>query len=343
VAAAVDGNVDEVEAWCAALARRGQFLRVCGTDTWPDGTVASRYGFLHALYRETLYERVPVGRRVRWHQQIGRRLEVGYEPQARERAVELAEHFVSGRDTVRAIKYLHYAGEQAGQRSAHQEALHYLTQGLTLLAPLPETPARIQQELDLQLALGQALSATKGFAAQEVEQTYLRARALCAQVGDTSQLFTTLWCLCRLYHGRGALPTARELGNISYSWPSVRPTRRTAWMPMMRLDTICSTWANTLLPGGTWSRGSPTLTRRRRGPWCCAVAWRLEWCVLAWRPMYYGVWAVPHRPCSGVRKHSPWLKTWVIPIVWRRPSTGPSTCITVVGQRQRCRRWPRPS
>jgi DNA-binding winged helix-turn-helix (wHTH) protein/tetratricopeptide (TPR) repeat protein len=228
VAAAVDGNVDEVEAWCAALARRGQFLRVCGTDTWPDGTVASRYGFLHALYRETLYERVPVGRRVRWHQQIGRRLEVGYEPQARERAVELAEHFVSGRDTVRAIKYLHYAGEQAGQRSAHQEALHYLAQGLTLLAPLPETPARIQQELDLQLALGQALSATKGFAAQEVEQTYLRARALCAQVGDTSQLFTTLWCLCRLYHGRGALPTARELGEhlLQLAERAADPTHR---------------------------------------------------------------------------------------------------------------------
>jgi predicted ATPase len=212
VAAAVGRPVEAVEERCAALARCGQFVRVCGTDTWPDGTVATRYGFLHALYRETLYERVPVGRRVRWHQQIGRRLEAGYDPQAREMAAELAEHFVRGRDTVRAIKYLYYAGEQAGQRSAHQEALHYLTQGLDLLVTLPETPARVQQELDLQIALGQALSTTKGFAALEVEQTYIRARALCAQVGDTPQLFTTLWCLCRLYHGRGALPTARELG-----------------------------------------------------------------------------------------------------------------------------------
>ena len=59
VAAAVDWSVEDVEERCAALARRGQFLRVCGTDAWPDGTVAARYGFLHALYRETLYERVP--------------------------------------------------------------------------------------------------------------------------------------------------------------------------------------------------------------------------------------------------------------------------------------------
>jgi predicted ATPase len=212
VAAVLAESVEDVEARCAVLTRRGQFLRGCGADAWPDGTVATRYGFLHALYREILYERVPSGRRARWHQQIGHRLEMGYGPQAREKAAELAEHFVRGRDTVRAVKHLHYAGEQAGQRSAHHEALQHLTQGLTLLATLPETPARAQQELDLQIALGLAWSATKGFAAPEVEQTYARARVLCAQVGETPQLFTTLWGLCRYYHGRGAFATARELG-----------------------------------------------------------------------------------------------------------------------------------
>ena len=212
VAAAVDWPMEDVEERCAALARRGQFLRVCGTDAWPDGTVAARYEFLHALYRETLYERVPVGRRVRWHQQIGRRLEAGYEPQARARAAELAEHFVRGRDPVRAIKYLHYAGEQAVQRSAHQEALQHLTQGLALLVTLPETSARMQQELDLQLALGPALIATKGYAAPEVEQTYARARVLCEQVGETPQLFPTLLGLLWFYQNRGELPRARELG-----------------------------------------------------------------------------------------------------------------------------------
>src|SRR5262249_44957242 len=55
VAAAVDRSVADVEERCAALVRRGQFIRVCGTDAWPDGTVATRYEFLHALYRETLY------------------------------------------------------------------------------------------------------------------------------------------------------------------------------------------------------------------------------------------------------------------------------------------------
>jgi len=94
--------------------------------------------------------------------------------------------------------------------------VRHLTTGLGLLATLPETPARAQQELDLQLALGSALIATKGHTAPEVEQTYARARALCQQVGETPQLFPTLRGLCRFYRNRGALPTARELGEQLY-------------------------------------------------------------------------------------------------------------------------------
>ena len=72
--------------------------------------------------------------------------------------------------------------------------------------------ARARQELDLQVALGPAFIAVKGQGAPEVEQTYARARALCQQVGDTAQLFPTLRGLWRFYQGRGALRTARELG-----------------------------------------------------------------------------------------------------------------------------------
>jgi predicted ATPase len=54
--------------------------------------------------------------------------------------------------------------------------------------------------------------ATKGLAAWEVEQTYALARELCRQVGETPQLFPTLGGLWSFYYGRGALPTAREIG-----------------------------------------------------------------------------------------------------------------------------------
>ena len=164
-AAIVDsvGDVEEaIEARCDALARRGQFLRALGVMNWPDGTVTARYVFMHALFQEILYERVPVSRRVRWHQQIGARVEVGYGPQARELAAKLAEHFVLGRDPKRAVQYLQYAGENALRQRAHQEAITRLSQGLALLSTLPETPQRTQQELTLQITLDAVLEDLKG-------------------------------------------------------------------------------------------------------------------------------------------------------------------------------------
>ena len=58
------------------------------------------------------------------------------------------------------------------------EAVAQLRKGLDVLAGLPDGPWRQQQELDLQTALGSALTATKGYSAAEVEETLARARTL---------------------------------------------------------------------------------------------------------------------------------------------------------------------
>jgi hypothetical protein len=61
--AAVRGmGVEEAERRCEALARRGQFVRSTGLCEWPDGTVAGRYAFIHALYQHVLYARSGRGR-----------------------------------------------------------------------------------------------------------------------------------------------------------------------------------------------------------------------------------------------------------------------------------------
>jgi predicted ATPase/DNA-binding winged helix-turn-helix (wHTH) protein len=230
VAAGLAHEVVEVEDWCAGLARRQQWLEACGEQRWPDGTVAGGYRFLHALYQEVAYQRLPAARRVQLHRRIGEREEAGYRPQVRERAAELAMHFTRGQDTHRAVRYLQYAGENALQRSANPEALQHLTQGLALLATLPETPARMHQELDLQVALGQAWSATKSHGAPEAKQAYTRARTLCAQVGETPQLLPTLWGLWRFYNARLALLTVRELGEqlVQLAEREADPTHRMA-------------------------------------------------------------------------------------------------------------------
>jgi len=172
----------------------------------------AQYLFKHALIQDTAYQSLLRSTRQQYHQRIAQVLEEQFPETAQTQPELLAQHYTEAGLREQAIGYWQQAGQQALQRSANLEAVRHLTAGLELLATLPETPTWAQQELDLQLALGPALTATKGQAAPEVEQTYARARALCAQVGETPQLFPTLRGLCLFYQNSGALLTARELG-----------------------------------------------------------------------------------------------------------------------------------
>jgi predicted ATPase/DNA-binding winged helix-turn-helix (wHTH) protein len=212
VAAGLAASVTEVEERCAALGRRGQFLQASGVDDWPDGTVAERYRFRHALYPQVLYDRLSVGRRLELHRQLGARLEAGYGVDATDHAAELAMHWDRGRDYARAVPYLTQAAANALRRWAYQEAIGHLTRGLEVLQLVPDTPARRHQELDLQVALGHVVMATKGQAAPDVERIYARAQELCQQIGDTPQRFPVLRGLMAHAMVRGQLQTAHQLG-----------------------------------------------------------------------------------------------------------------------------------
>jgi predicted ATPase len=150
--------------------------------------------------------------RQQYHQRIALVLEAQFPAIVDQQPELLAHHYTEAGLIEQAIAYWQRAGQQALQRSSNLEAVQHLTKGLELLTTFPETPVRAQQELDLLIALGPALMTTKGLTVPEVEQTYARARVLCAQVGDTPQLFPTLRGLCQFYRTRGALLTARELG-----------------------------------------------------------------------------------------------------------------------------------
>ncbi len=212
VAAAVGVDTPQVEDWCEDMVRRRLFLRSSGIVEWPDGTVAGGYGFQHALYHKVWYERVPPARRALFHLRIGERGEQAYGSQGGERAAELAVHFEQGRDHLRAIRYLQIAAENSLQKSACQEAISFLTNGLGLLKMLPDSPVRTQQELEVQVSLGPAFMVMKGYAAPEVIQAYDRARELCQQVKETPQLFSVLRGLWRYYNVRAEHRMARGLG-----------------------------------------------------------------------------------------------------------------------------------
>ena len=82
----------------------------------------------------------------------------------------------------KAVSYWLRAGQQALARSAMAEAVAQFRKGLDVLATLPEGPPRRQQELDLQIALVSALTATRGWAGAAVAETPVRARMLAEQL-----------------------------------------------------------------------------------------------------------------------------------------------------------------
>jgi predicted ATPase len=211
IASALRQDVVEVEGRCEELARRNCFLTLRGAAEFPDGTVSGSYGFIHSLYVNTLYDRIPAARRARLHKDMAERGEIIYGDRAAEIGTELAVHFERGRDYRRAATYLHKAADNAIRRFAYREAVGIARKGLELLARLPDSPERADQELGLQLTLGVPLVATEGYAAPDVGSVYSRARELCRQLGETPAISEVLWGLRTFYALRSDWAPAREI------------------------------------------------------------------------------------------------------------------------------------
>jgi predicted ATPase len=169
------------------------------------------YIFKHALTQEVAYGTVLQEQRKLLHERTGHALEALYAATLPEHYDDLAHHYGRSNNIAKAIEYLHLAGQQAVQRSANPEAISHLTAALDLLLTCPETPERATQELQLRLTLGPTVMIAQGWTLPEVEQHYVRARELCAQLGDSPRRFPVLWGLWMFYMVRGDMRTVQVL------------------------------------------------------------------------------------------------------------------------------------
>lgn len=173
------------------------------------------YSFKHPLIRETAYQALLRSTRQAYHRRIAIVLRQSFDEVVRAQPELVAYHYTEGELFDRAIEFWQQAGQRAVERSANVEGVRHLTQGLSLLENLPETPARSARELVIQTTLGPALIATKGYAALEVEKTYLRAKELLETMPNNERMllrFPILFGLWLSYLVRAKLQTARELG-----------------------------------------------------------------------------------------------------------------------------------
>ncbi len=197
-----------------SLDRQHRLVRSQGSQLLTvEGQRVSHYHFRHILFQRYLYSTMDDTERSYLHQAVGTVLEQLYEGQPEEIAVQLAWHFQQAGLVEKAIGYLQQAGDRAVRLSAYEEAINHFTQAITLLETLATHSQHAQQELNLQIALGQALYVVKGTGSPEVERAWSRARELCEQLGETKQLFLVLYGLVTYNVMRGDIrQTASTLG-----------------------------------------------------------------------------------------------------------------------------------
>ena len=169
------------------------------------------YTFKHALVRDAAHESLLKKHRQDLHARIVGALEECFPEKADTEPELLAQHCIEAGLADRAVDYWQLAGQQALARSAMAEAVAHLTKGLEVLKGLPAGRERQRRELGLQLTLGQASIAAKGFAAPETGRAYARARELCSDLGEVSDVFPVLYGLSVFHFQRGELVKAHAV------------------------------------------------------------------------------------------------------------------------------------
>jgi class 3 adenylate cyclase/tetratricopeptide (TPR) repeat protein len=171
----------------------------------------AEYTFKHALVQEAAYGTLLRSRRQQLHARIATTLEDQFPEIVVAQPALLARHCAEAGLAEKAVVYWLKAGQQALARSATTEAAAQLRKGLNVLDGLPDGPGRQQLELDLQLALGYALIAAKGFSAPEVGAVLVRARALADQIDRPECLGRVLFGQCTFHRNRGEYQLALAL------------------------------------------------------------------------------------------------------------------------------------
>ncbi len=171
-------GVDEValEERLDRLDRIHRWVQSHGEEELPDGSLATRYRFCHALYQNVLYGELVSKRRIALHRQLGERLAEHYRGQTARIAAQLAVHFEHGRDFARAVTCLLEAGDNATHVYANSEAVAHYSHALNLVEKLPQGD-QLQRYLTLFQKRGAVNFALSSFDASAADYRQMLERA----------------------------------------------------------------------------------------------------------------------------------------------------------------------
>ena len=141
------------------------------------------YTFKHALVRNAAYDGLLKSRRVHLHAAIAKALEQEFPEVVQIQPEIVAYNYTQARNYEKALHYWYEAGKQSAARSAHNEAIGHLKQGLNQIPNIDDPILRNKSELLLQVSLGNSLRAIKGWSTDDVKHASTRALQLCKESG----------------------------------------------------------------------------------------------------------------------------------------------------------------
>ena len=153
------------------------------------------YTFKHALVQDTAYDSLLKRRRQELHAKIARAIEDRHPNVAATEPELLAHHYTEAKQPEKASPLWQKAGGLALQRMALIEAIAHLNKGMDLIAALSPSVERDGRELDLRTLLGTAWMALKGWAAQEVWDSFFPALGLANSLSRDAALLPIFWGL----------------------------------------------------------------------------------------------------------------------------------------------------
>jgi class 3 adenylate cyclase len=218
------------------------------------------YTFKHALTHEVAYGSLLQSRRRELHARIVEAMERLYADRLTEQAERLAHHAVRAELWEQATRYLEAAGTKAVKRSANAEAIAYFEQALDVVRRLPSTHQQMRGEMQLLLALGQALQAAKA-SARRTPRWRTRARGSCAS-RSASRASCVKRCGdsgCRRSDG-DASRRAPGLPRSFERSPSRSAIRRCCWRRITRCGRPCCCAASRRRHNSIWTEGGRSTT-----------------------------------------------------------------------------------
>jgi class 3 adenylate cyclase/tetratricopeptide (TPR) repeat protein len=171
----------------------------------------AEYTFKHALVQDAAYSTLLRSRRQQLHARVVATVEDRSPEIVAAQPALLAHHCTEAGLTEQAVAYWLAAGRQAWARSSAAEAVALLRRGLALVPALPDGDRRRETELDLQIALGQALIMNRSWGAPELDEVHARARELALTLNRPRALLFALWGQWTDHWARADLRRARRL------------------------------------------------------------------------------------------------------------------------------------